>query len=94
MSEAQNKTYTESSSTKLSDFEKQLNELEKIVAEMERGDMTLEESLAAYERGIKLTRECQSALDTAQQRITQLTEKNGTFTEEPLDLANSDNQSN
>lgn len=70
--------------SKLPDFEKQLSELEKIVAGMERGEMTLEESLQAYERGIKLTRECQSALDSAQQRIDVLTEKNGLMVEEPF----------
>lgn len=72
-------------SSKLPDFEKQLAALEEIVAEMEKGEMTLEESLQAYERGIKLTRECQAALDSAQQRIDVLTEKSGTLIEEPFD---------
>jgi len=79
MSESTKKT------SKLPDFEKQLSELEKIVADMERGEMTLEESLQAYERGVKLTRECQAALDSAQQRIDVLTEKNGMTVEEPFD---------
>lgn len=66
------------------DFENQLAALEDIVAEMEKGEMTLEESLRAYERGIKLTRDCQAALDSAQQRINVLTEKNGLLSEEPF----------
>ena len=71
--------------SKLLDFEKQLSELEGIVKAMERGDMTLDESLRAYELGVKLTRECQSALDTAQQRIQVLSEKNGVLVEEPFE---------
>ena len=67
------------------DFEQQLAQLEQIVAAMEKGDMSLEESLKAYEQGIKLTRECQSALDSAQQRINILIEKNGLTVEEPFE---------
>ena len=80
----------ENDATKLADFENQLAELEEIVAQMETGEMTLEDSLKAYERGIKLTRECQSALDSAQQRINILMERNGTLTEEPFDTPDSD----
>ncbi|MBC6428769.1 MAG: exodeoxyribonuclease VII small subunit [Cellvibrionales bacterium] len=57
------------------EFEKHLAELEQIVAAMERGDMSLEESLQAYERGVALTRQCQAALDSAQQRIEVLATK-------------------
>lgn len=67
------------------DFENQLAQLEQIVADMEKGDMTLEASLKAYEKGIKLTRECQLALDSAQQRIDILVEKNGLTVEKPFD---------
>ena len=73
------------SKNKIADFEKQLSELEKIVADMERGEMSLDESLQAYERGVQLTRECQAALDSAQQRIEVLTEKNGIATTAPFD---------
>jgi len=72
------------------DFEKQLAQLEKIVAEMEKGDMSLEASLNAYEEGVKLTRECQTALDSAQQRINILVEKNGMMVEEPFDPQTND----
>lgn len=74
--------------SRLPDFEKKLAELEHLVTELEKGDLTLEQSLQAYEKGIKLTRECQSALDVAQQRISVLMEKNGVTTEEPLAESN------
>ena len=85
MPDSQNSTKSTGTKDKVPNFEKQLSELEKIVADMEKGEMTLEESLQAYERGVKLTRECQAALDSAQQRISILTEKNGLMTEEPFD---------
>lgn len=85
MSESDKSSKNSTKEPKLPDFEKQLSELEKIVADMERGEMTLEESLQAYERGVQLTRECQTALDSAQQRIDVLTEKNGIQVEEPFD---------
>ncbi len=51
-------------------FEKALDELEKVVAGMERGEQSLDDSLAAYERGIALYRQCQTALEHAEQRVT------------------------
>ena len=83
MANSTSKSSNENAS-RLPDFEKKLAELEHIVTELEKGDLTLEQSLQAYENGIKLTRECQSALDVAQQRINVLMEKNGVTTEEPL----------
>lgn len=50
-------------------FERSLEELEALVEKMEEGELSLEDSLQTYERGIKLTRSCQKALDEAQQRI-------------------------
>jgi len=64
------------------DFEAALEELETLVDQMEAGDMTLEASLAAFERGVKLTRHCQSALRNAELKVKKLTENNGL---EPLD---------
>ena len=57
------------------DFEAALAELEALVAKMEAGSLSLEESLAAFERGIKLTRDCQSALRGAELRIKALTQE-------------------
>jgi len=50
-------------------FEEQLAELEALVDRLESGDLTLEQSLAAFERGVRLTRACQKALDAAEQRV-------------------------
>lgn len=50
-------------------FESALDELEQLVQKMEKGEQSLDESLAAYERGIALYRECQKALEQAEQRV-------------------------
>ena len=50
-------------------FESTLAELEELVARMEAGDLPLEEALRSFERGVQLTRECQAALQAAQQRV-------------------------
>ncbi|MGY8861152.1 MAG: exodeoxyribonuclease VII small subunit [Pseudomonadales bacterium] len=53
-------------------FEDSLAELETLVQQMEQGDLTLEDSLAAFERGISLTRGCQTALAQAEQKVNVL----------------------
>lgn len=65
-------------------FEDAMDELEKLVEQMEQGDISLEESLKAFERGIKLTRTCQQALQEAEQKVQILLEKNGQQTLEPF----------
>jgi len=50
-------------------FEQSLEELEQLVEKMEAGDLSLEQSLAAYERGVGLYRQCQQALEQAQLRV-------------------------
>ena len=55
------------------DFEQKLNQLEALVNEMEKGSLTLEESLKAFEEGIKITRECQQALKDAELKVDMLT---------------------
>jgi len=50
-------------------FEAALAELEQVVADMEGGKLPLEESLAAYQRGAELLRQCRSRLDDAQQQV-------------------------
>ena len=65
-------------------FEKALEELEQIVERMEAGEISLEESLKQFERGINLTRTCQQALREAEQRVQQLVEKNGESSLEPF----------
>jgi exodeoxyribonuclease VII small subunit len=54
-------------------FEKTLAELEKLVVNLEEGNLSLDESLSGFKHGIELTRQCQSALDNAQQTVEQLT---------------------
>ena len=60
---------------KESGFEGSLAELEELVARMEAGDLPLEEALRSFERGVQLTRECQTALQAAQQRVQMLTQR-------------------
>ena len=59
------------------DFEQSLQDLEAIVARLEQGDLPLEESLRQFERGIALTRACQQALKTAEQKVQILLEEDG-----------------
>ena len=54
------------------DFETSIKELEALVARLEAGDLSLEDSLITFERGIKLTRECQQQLAAAEQKVTLL----------------------
>lgn len=54
-------------------FEDALSELESLVETMEKGDLSLEESLQSFERGVELTRTCQKALKEAEQKVEILT---------------------
>ena len=55
-------------------FEQSLDELEQLVEKMEHGDLSLEASLAAYERGVGLYRQCQAALEQAELRVRLLSD--------------------
>jgi len=69
----------------LPDFEQSLGKLEDLVASLESGDLTLEESLKTFEQGIKLTRSCQTALTEAEQKVNLLLEQdNGELSETPF----------
>jgi exodeoxyribonuclease VII small subunit len=57
------------------DFEAAMDELEKLVARMEEGDLPLEETLRQFQRGIELTRQCQKSLADAEQKVEILVEK-------------------
>ena len=59
------------------DFEKALEQLEELVSSMEEGELSLEDSLQAFEQGIKLTRECQAALKQAEQKVQVLINESG-----------------
>jgi len=59
------------------DFETAMHDLEQLVESLEQGDLPLEESLAAFERGVLLTRACQTALKEAEQKVEILLKKAG-----------------
>ncbi len=69
-------------------FEKTFTELEELVNQMEKGDLSLEESLKCFERGMKLTKDCQEALSEAEQKVKILLEKNK---KNSLEIFESDN---
>ena len=68
----------------VADFETSLDELEQLVEKMEHGDMSLEESLAAYERGVGLYRRCQGALEQAELRVRLLSDPENPAAAEPF----------
>lgn len=65
-------------------FEKALEALEDIVKQMEQGDLSLEDSLAAFEKGVKLTKDCQKSLKSVEQKVNKLITKNGKLEIEPF----------
>ncbi len=67
------------------DFERSLTELETLVERLEGGELPLEESLKAFERGVALTRECQVALEAAQARVDILLKRDGEVLARPFD---------
>ncbi|GAB3749384.1 exodeoxyribonuclease VII small subunit [Lysobacter olei] len=71
----------------VADFETSLDELEQLVEKMEHGDMSLEDSLAAYERGVGLYRRCQTALEQAELRVKLLSDPQDPASAEPFAAA-------
>lgn len=71
-------------------FEQAMQELEALVERMEKGDLTLEESLKDFERGVALTRICQNALRDAEQKVQLLTRQAGSETLVPFDEEDAD----
>ena len=67
-------------------FERALERLETIVEELEGGALTLEQSIARYEEGVRLSRRLTQTLDRAEKRIERLTEEGGEPTTVPIDL--------
>lgn len=66
-------------------FEAALTELESVVARLEQGELSLEETLQRFEQGVALARTCQIALQLAEQKVEQLLEKNGDLDILPFD---------
>ena len=67
------------------DFEHSLAELEKLVQRLEGGELPLAEALKTFERGIELTRHCQTALKAAQQKVEILLKRSGQVEVQPFD---------
>lgn len=68
-------------------FEESLQELENIAAKIEKGDLSLEEAMNQFEKGIKLSKECSKKLDEAEKKINLLVEaENGEYTEENFEV--------
>jgi len=66
-------------------FEASLEDLEAIVDRLESGDLALEEALAAFERGVALTRHCAERLEAAERRIEQLVREGGSWVARPFE---------
>jgi exodeoxyribonuclease VII small subunit len=66
-------------------FEAALVQLESLVTRLESGDLPLDEALRTFEQGVRLTRECQSALAAAQQKVQQLLQRGDTVAVEDID---------
>ena len=67
------------------DFNKGLTELEVIINKMESGDLSLEDSLKYFEKGVELHRQCHGALTDAEQRVNMLNEEDNYSEEKPFD---------
>ena len=67
-------------------FEKALSELESIVEDMEQGNLSLEDSLKRFEKGISLTSDCQQALQNAELKVSELINKNGKLLEKDFEI--------
>jgi exodeoxyribonuclease VII small subunit len=72
---------------KAPDFEKSLAALEAVVDEMEGGDLSLDAALKSFEKGVKLTQECQQALTEAEQKVAILLSNNPNDEPQPFDVS-------
>ena len=72
---------------KTMNFEKALSELEKLVDEMEQGNLSLEDSLKRFEKGIALTTEYQQALQNAELKVKELVENSGRLLEKDFEVS-------
>jgi len=76
---------TEKPSPAPPDFERALGDLETTVDQLEHGDLSLEEALKQFERGVALARDCQAALKQAEQKVEILLQKSATAAPEPFE---------
>jgi exodeoxyribonuclease VII small subunit len=68
-------------------FEQTLAQLESLVVRLESGELPLDEALRSFEQGVRLTRECQAALSSAQQKVQLLLQRGETAVLEEFDAA-------
>lgn len=73
-------------SSQIAEFEKSLDELEKLVERMEHGDQSLDDSLKSFERGVALYRNCQGALEQAELRVKLLSDPQSPDDAEDFDI--------
>ncbi len=73
-----------SEEAKPASFEQSLEELEKVVRELESGELPLERALELFERGVELSSACRKQLEEAETRVEILTKKNGKTVPEPF----------
>ncbi len=71
---------------RVADFEKSLDELERLVVRMEQGELSLDDSLKSFERGIALYRDCQTALEQAELRVKLLLDAKDPDGAEPFEV--------
>ena len=81
---------SESNPSAVAEFERSLDELEQLVQRMEKGDLSLDDSLQAYERGIALYRNCQTALEQAELRVRLLSDPEQPDNAEPFGTPGAD----
>lgn len=79
------KTASTAKTPPAADFEHSLDELEQLVAKMEGGEISLDESLASFERGIGLYRHCQQSLEQAELRVRLLLDPEAPDSTEPFE---------
>ena len=75
----------EETTMKENNFETKMEELENVVTKLEKGDMSLDESLTNFEKGMKLSKECNKMLEDAEKKITILLENDGEIKEEDFE---------
>ena len=73
---------------KKENFETKMESLEKIVTELEKGELNLDESVKKFEEGMKIAKQCNNILENAEKKITILLEKNGELEEKPFETNN------
>ena len=74
-------------------FEEALKKLEKIVSDLETGDMSLDESLSKYEEGIKLSKICSRQLEAAKSKVELLMKSGNKFEFKPFDVSSTEEKS-